>query len=530
MCWTKPTASIVVLTTCLFVSPAAQSTELSKVKPLLGQAELCEQQFDWDKACETYETIFRLERNVPELRQRYLHALRRSWQARRLRDPSFRKEVLSLEYGQVLRLFGVIQDSLLNHSLDRKNVDPGQLLRKGIEELSWALNDPYFCQQNMPSHKVGDARHFRDFMVRTWGQPGNLNRAQVLKHVREITLAAQNRLQLPAAVAVMEIACGACYAFDDYTVYLTPSQLRELYDSLKGEYVGVGVTLGTQGTKVVIAEVAAFSPAAEAMLNKDDQVLNIDKKAVAHLALEAAVDLLEGPVGSSVELDVYTPGMGMRTITLRRRALFVPSVTAHMKTEVVGYMHIACFQDTTLQEVDEALVGLVKSDMKALVLDLRGNTGGLFEVAVEVARRFLANGIVVSTQNEDTRLSTIYHSRNPGALGVPLVVLVDGDTASSAEVLAGALRDNKRGRLVGQTTFGKGCTQSILKLPAGAGGIPAGGLRITVARFYSPEGLPYTGRGVTPHMFVERMLMADAMNMMDHQIEEAILEAQRAVQ
>jgi carboxyl-terminal processing protease len=106
-----------------------------------------------------------------------------------------------------------------------------------------------------------------------------------------------------------------------------------------------------------------------------------------------------------------------------------------------------------------------------------------------------------------------------------MVVMIDGDTASAAEVLAGALKENKRGRLVGQTSFGKGCTQTVLKLPPAPGGLPTGGLRVTVARFFSPTGQPYNGRGVTPHLFAERFLMPNAMN--DHQMEEARIEAQR---
>src|SRR5262249_13903220 len=122
-----------------------------------------------------------------------------------------------------------------------------------------------------------------------------------------------------------------------------------------------------------------------------------------------------------------SPGAGMRTVSLKRRALFMPSVSFQMQTETIGYVHIACFQDTTLQELDDALATLGKSGMKVLLLDLRGNLGGLFEVAVEVARRFLTNGVVVTLQTPDAGLGNVYQSRNPGASGVPIVVLVDGD-------------------------------------------------------------------------------------------------------
>jgi len=163
--------------------------------------------------------------------------------------------------------------------------------------------------------------------------------------------------------------------------------------------------------------------------------------------------------------------------------------------------------------------------MRALILDLRGNGGGLFEAAIDTARRFLTQGIIASTQSVDSRYSTIYQSRNPAAFSLPLVVLIDGETASAAEVVAGALKENRRGRLVGQTTFGKGCTQTVFRLPPAPGGVPTGGLRITVARFFSPTGSPYAGRGVAPHVPVERLAMSDKDP--DPQLEEARVEAQR---
>jgi len=506
----------------------ARASDEQEIKALLSLAERREQEFDWEKACDIYETVLRTERDLPEVRGRYIHSLRRCWQMRRQKDASYRSKVLSLDYGQAMRLYGNILDNLLDNSLDAKNVSPGILLQKGIDELSLALADPNFCLQHLPSFKTAEAREFRDWLARVGSTVSSSNRSQAKKQVREIALAAMSKLQMSSTVAIMELASGSCYAFDDYTVYLTPNQLRDLCESLKGEYVSVGISLGMMDGKMMVAGVTPFSPAAETMppLGKDEQIVSIDKKPIANRPPEAILELLEGPAGSTVDVELNSPTNGNRVITLRRRALFIPSVSYRMRNEVVGYLNIACFQDTTLQEVDEALYNLKKSNMKALVLDLRGNTGGLFEVAVEVARRFIDQGVIVSTQSSST--STIYHARNQAALGVPLVVLVDGDTASSAEVLAGALKENKRGRLVGQATFGKGCTQSIFKLPSGPGGVPTGGLRITVARFFSPDGASYSGRGVVPHMLVGRVMMP-MMNMpaMDHQLEEAILEAQR---
>jgi carboxyl-terminal processing protease len=134
--------------------------------------------------------------------------------------------------------------------------------------------------------------------------------------------------------------------------------------------------------------------------------------------------------------------------------------------------------------------------------------------------------VVATVENQDPKFSTVYHARGPAVCTVPMNVLVDGDTASAAEVLAGALKENDRARVIGQTTFGKGCTQSLVKLPA-ANGVPTGGLRVTVARFFSPRGQAYTGRGVTPHVVVPRFKPDDMMAPGDYQFEVAFNDLQR---
>jgi carboxyl-terminal processing protease len=146
----------------------------------------------------------------------------------------------------------------------------------------------------------------------------------------------------------------------------------------------------------------------------------------------------------------------------------------------------------------DAILRLQAAGMRALVLDLRGNSGGLFKSSVQVAEMFLPDGLIVHTQSRLKEFNESHKSHNPDALTMPLVLIIDGETASSAEVLAGALKENYRARLVGQPTFGKGTIQWVVPLQ-----VVSAGVRITVARFLSPSGQPYTGRGVTPDVIVE---------------------------
>jgi carboxyl-terminal processing protease len=167
----------------------------------------------------------------------------------------------------------------------------------------------------------------------------------------------------------------------------------------------------------------------------------------------------------------------------------------------VGYVRIDGFQETTVGELDEAIAQMQMAGMKVLVLDLRGNEGGLFEVAVQVAERFVSAGLIVSTHGPAAlrEFNRYYYSRGLNFLTIPLVILVDGETASAAELVAGAMKEHQRGMLVGETTFGKGCMQKVLHLSNSSAGV-----RLTVAKFYSPRGHAYTPNGIAPDLRASR--------------------------
>jgi len=246
------------------------------------------------------------------------------------------------------------------------------------------------------------------------------------------------------------------------------------------------------------------------------------------------MDRLRGKVGTIVELGITSDGMFVRPVVLKRQELAPRSVEFGMLWETpmpmstmerqktdIGYIQILNFQKATPQELDNAILFLKDGGLKGLILDLRGNAGGSFEAAVDCARRFLSSGVIVTTKDSQAKLTR--HMVKSGSmivpLTVPMVVLVDGDTASAAEILAGALKDNGKAKLVGQTTFGKGCSQRLLQLTAVKGGAVVGAIRVTVAKFLSPKGEAYSGRGISPDVFAERHLDPDGMD--DHQLEEA---------
>jgi carboxyl-terminal processing protease len=499
----------------LITPPAANAGD--SVKALLSQAEQFERQGDWERAADKYEEILRLNRNQAGIKDRYNHCVRRYFQVLRLRDASYRKEVLSLNINQAMRLYEIVLHNLLHNTMDKDKVNAGQLFRKGLEEYRLALASSDFCFDHLGGLRPQHTVKFRKMIHEAYPERTAMTFDKAVAAVLDVAMKSTNTFpEVNATTVVMEFVCGACYALDDYTVYLTPRQLRELCDTLKGRYVGVGIRLKYEDNKLLIGDILADSPAAEVMpkLAIDDQVLTIDGKSTVGMPLEIATGMLEGDNGTTVQLAVGSPkNQDVRVIELRRRPIFVPSVSYDVLENDIGYIKIHFFQESTLQEFEMKLMELSKTNAKALILDLRGNPGGLLDVAIDIARRFIPNGnIIVSTVHHDPKQSMTYRSQNSMPLAVPLVVLVDADTASAAEVLAGALKENKRARLVGQTTYGKGCSQGLLKLPeqgalrappVPAMGVGTGAIRITIARFFSPSGQPYSGRGVEPDILAD---------------------------
>jgi len=471
----------------------------------------------WESAREIYEALLSQKDYGLKIRERYHQAQRRCLQLRRHQDSSYLREVLSIEYGQATRICKIIHKTLLDGSVEKGKLDPTKLFRKGLEELDAALADPSFVRDHIPVGKQATVPAFRDMVKKTWGDLARLSREDALKQVELVALEAEATLGLSATVATMEMACGACYAIDEFTVFLTPHQLCELARNLsRSEAIGVGIVLAIRDSRIIVGEIAMGSPAdLSGMINVEDEIISVNKKPVADVPLLSVKQMLEGSVGSMVEIELQSAGE-MRIVRLVRQRAEVPSVVHFMwPGTAYGFLKINSFTDTTVQDVDEAIAKLSKAGMKGLILDLRDNGGGMFESSIDTAQRFLPTGkIITSRQHKDPANNLVYVARHPKALTLPMTVLVDGDTASAAELLAGALKDNDRAYLIGQTTFGKGCTQTLLKLPPATGNVPTGGMRVTVARFLSPKGQPYSGRGVTPHFIIEDLGVPSQANLM----------------
>jgi carboxyl-terminal processing protease len=515
----------------LLVMPSARAADLSpKLKELLREAKALQDNGEYAQSWEKYHQIRKAERNPPaEVTEGYQFCLRRIQQVRRLHDKPSQALLGNLSDAEALTLYAEVLDKLQNKYVDRGKVSVAALFQYGVQEMRFALEDKEFLKDHLsadakPEGLDGVKALLDGLRI---NQPDVKKPAEAREQLKSVMLPSR-ALGIKPTPVLVEFICGACNALDEYTGYLSPRRLAEAEVDLNGKFVGIGIDVavrdnGMGGKVLVVARVYANSPAVKE-LAPDDVILSIDGQAPDPAAPAALVAKLQGEAGSKVELEVTRLGSseGMkRKVKVERQPVVIPSVEEPEVYESgVGYVRLTSFQKTTPQELRSALL-LLRSQpvgLKALVLDLRGNLGGSFEAALQVAEMFLSDGVIVYTQT--SRKEKPWRANNPDALTVPLVVLVDGDTASAAEIVAGALKDNNRATLVGQPTYGKGSIQDLLPLKS-----LKSALQVTVARFSSPERVPYDGHGVTPHEVVENGT-AMMMTMADPQKDRALKRAE----
>jgi carboxyl-terminal processing protease len=420
-------------------------------------------------------------------------------QERRHRERSFRDAILNLKKtGDVFAVYAKVLQILQVHYVDLDRTSAGRLFQQGLLEMRCALEDDVFRQNYLADARPEAVAGFRTQLLE-WDYNAVVDAAAAREQLRKVGKLAQDKLHLPLPVVAFEFVCGACNSLDEYTAYLTPSQVSEMRALMRGKFASPGIEVAVVDQKLVIGQIHPQSPAAR-RFKVGDRIVRVDRQKVDPEAPSEVRASLRGEPGSYVEVEIQSAdGTSTRTEKLERQPYVMPSVEYEPEPQQgVGYARVMCFTETTVQELKDAIGRLQSAGMKALVLDLRGNPGGLFKPSVQTAEMFLPDGIIVHTQSRSSEFNETHRSHNPNAFLFPLVMLIDSETASSAEVVAGALKENDRARLVGQTTFGKGSIQCIVPLE-----IVSAGVKITVARFLSPSGQPYNGRGVTPHAIVE---------------------------
>lgn len=295
---------------------------------------------------------------------------------------------------------------------------------------------------------------------------------------------------------------GMLSNLDPHSAYLEPEAFQELQENTSGEFGGLGIEVGQEDGMIKVISPIDDTPAARAGIEAGDLISRIDGQPTKGWTLLQAVDKMRGKPGSKITLTLIREGGKPFDVQLERAVIKVRSVRSELLDKSYGYLRITQFQIDTGKEVGKALAKLRKDNggkLDGLVLDLRNNPGGVLQSAVEVADHFLAKGLIVYTQGRIAN-SELRFSADPAdaSAGVPVVVLINGGSASAAEIVAGALQDHKRAVLMGTDSFGKGSVQTVLPLTNDRA------LKLTTALYYTPNGRSIQAQGIEPDIVVER--------------------------
>lgn len=455
---------------------------------------------DWAKAAELYESAMHKWPQKVEFRQRLILCEMHMRLQKRYQDSSFRKILLRMEEQDCMRLYSEMLDRIEVSYVEP--IDLTILSRRGIDNLEVALRDPVFQQLNTKNASAGQIHNLRQWLRDSRMKIQIADRREAKEIVSTIAEKAWSQAGLTKQSVYMEFVFGACDALDEFSACLTPDKLEDLYAVIDGNFVGLGVELKDDPNGLLLTGVIRGGPAWDAGLKAGDVITIVDGKSLNGMGLDQAASLLQGVEGTSVTLTLARQGTDSHQLRLIRRPVEVESVVDAQILDPsagIGYLKMTSFQKTTFRELDSSVNRLESSGMRLLIIDLRGNPGGLLNCSVEIADRFLDNGVIVTTRGRSDGQSQIYRATSGDDWSFPVIVLVDRDSASASEILAGALQENKRADVIGERSFGKGSVQSIFPIKTA----PAG-LKLTTAKFFSPLDRPYT-QGVTPNIVTRQV-------------------------
>jgi carboxyl-terminal processing protease len=293
---------------------------------------------------------------------------------------------------------------------------------------------------------------------------------------------------------------GMLTSLDPHSSYMNPKHFEDMQVQTRGEFGGLGIEVTMEEGFVKVVSPIDDTPASKAGLQPGDYITSLDGEPVLGLTLNEAVEKMRGPVGTDLTISVRREGKEPFDVTLTRDVIKIRSVRSRTEGDV-GYVRVTTFSEQTEAGLRDAMEKIKKDlgpKLTGWVLDLRNNPGGLLDQAIAVSDVFLDKGEIVSTRSRDSKDTQRYAARAGDlADGLPVVVLINGGSASASEIVAGALQDHRRALLVGTKSFGKGSVQTIMPLPG------HGAMRLTTARYYTPSGRSIQAKGIEPDIIVE---------------------------
>ena len=339
---------------------------------------------------------------------------------------------------------------------------------------------------------VGAVAPMFGFKVET----GTLDLTSVQSTYRQLKLNFDGTLDQQALIDGASRGIAAA-AGDDYTVYLDRKEAEEFNKDLSGDIGGgIGAEIGRRNNRPTVLRTLAETPAAKSGLQAGDAILAVNDQSTEGWSVDDTVSKIRGEVGTTVKIGVLR-GTEAKEFTITREKIVAPSVESKIVADDIGVMTLRRFDETTSEQARAAAQSFKDKGVKAVILDLRGNGGGLLSAAQDVAGIWLDNKIVVSERTKGKTTDKLRSGGSPILGGIPTVVLVNGSSASASEIVAGALQDYGTAKLIGEKTYGKGSVQKLVNLPNDAV------LKVTVARWYTPKGKNINKQGIAPDQKVD---------------------------
>ena len=292
---------------------------------------------------------------------------------------------------------------------------------------------------------------------------------------------------------------GVLQSLDPYSSYMSPKNLEEMQTETKGEFGGLGIEVGMEAGVVKVISPIDNSPAEREGVKAGDYIVKINDTQVQGKTLNEAVELMRGPVGSTLEITVRRVGLRKSLVfNITREIIQVASVKSEVLDEKIGYIRLTSFNENSDDQIKKKIKEFKKNNLEKFILDLRNNPGGLLSQAIKITDFFLNNGEIVSTKGRQENENRKWFAKNGDLInGKTLIVLINYGSASASEIVAGALQDHKRAILVGENTYGKGSVQSIIPLKNN------GAIRLTISKYYLPSGKSISEIGITPDIVID---------------------------
>lgn len=347
-----------------------------------------------------------------------------------------------------------------------------------------------------PSHSAAQ--------VQTPGESPTADRSTNLKVFSQALSLVEDQYAKPKTTKVLIYGAiqGALGSLDPHSSFMTPEDLKELQIETKGKFSGIGIEIAMKDQVLIVVSPIEGTPAYQMGLQPGDQIIKINGQPTKNMSLTDAVKAIRGPQGTKVTLTINREGFSKpRDYPITRQIIPIHSVKGRIMEDGIGYIRITSFQDQTDSDLHSFLKKMKQRlvPFRGLVLDLRNDPGGLLEQAVRVSNEFIRSGLIVYTEGRNRQQTGRFYAdidEDKPAANLPMVVLVNGGSASASEIVAGALKDHKRALIVGTKTFGKGSVQTIIPLEDGSA------LRLTTALYFTPSGITINDKGIVPDVEV----------------------------